>query len=81
MIIKSDSISVGVKVIAECYQASSMATFHGQESYAEPWFKSGLARTSQMECENGLLLQGRVLRHYYVAGVGTKRQLFEVGQP
>ena len=30
MIIKNDSISVDIKVIAECYQASSMATFCGQ---------------------------------------------------
>ena len=43
---------------------SSMATFHGQDSYAEPLFKSALARASQMECKNGLLLQGRILRHY-----------------
>ena len=64
MIIKNDSISVDVKVIAECYQASSMATFHGQDSYAEPLFKSALARASQMACKNSLLLQGRVLRHY-----------------
>ena len=64
MIIKSNSISVDVKVIAECYQASSMATFHEQDSYAEPLFKNALAKASQMECINGLLLQGRVLRHY-----------------
>ena len=50
MIIIYDSISVDVKVIAECYQASSMATFCGQDSYAEPLFKNALARASQMEC-------------------------------
>jgi len=64
MIIKSDSIPVDVKVVAECYQASSKATFHGQGNYAEPLFKSALARASQSECENGFLLQARILRHY-----------------
>ena len=41
-----------------------MATFHGQDNYTEPLFSSALARASRMECKNGLLLQGRVLRHY-----------------
>ena len=40
------------------------AWLHFVDSYAEPLFKNALARASQMECINGLLLQGRVLRHY-----------------
>lgn len=51
-------------IFAECYQPSSMATFHGQDSYPEPLFKNALARALQMGCKNGLLQQGRILRAY-----------------
>lgn len=63
MIIKNDSISVDIKVIAECYQASSMATFCGQLCWTTVQKCFGQGITNGMYI-NGLLLQGRVLRHY-----------------
>ena len=58
----SESVSPDIKVFALCWESLSEASHKGYE-VAEELLKTAWERASQLECENGLLLQGRVLRH------------------
>ena len=75
LLIDANSISGDIKVFALCWEALSMAI---QSNYkcADKVLKTAWERASQLECENGLLLQGRVLRHLafmqYVQGHDDK---------
>ena len=66
-----DSISADIKVFALCWQALSEAVHKNYEP-AERLLERALEKALQPECENKLLLQGRVLRHFahfqYVQG-------------
>ena len=55
-------ISVDIKVFSLCWQALSEAVYSQYES-AEEILKIALSRASKLNCENSVLLQGRVLRH------------------
>ena len=61
-ILDSENISTDIKVFALCWQAISEANQKNFED-AERLLRSAWGKVSQLECENGLLLQGRVLRH------------------
>ena len=61
-ILASNSISTDIKVFALCWEALSEAVHKGYEN-AERLLRLAWERASKLECENGLLLQGRVLRH------------------
>ena len=61
-ILISESISTDIKVFALCWKALSEAVHKGYEN-AERSLRLAWEKASKLECENGLLLQGRVLRH------------------
>ena len=65
------SISADIKVFALCWQALSEAVYQKYKP-AERLLECALKKAKQPECENTLLLQGRVLRHFahfqYVQG-------------
>ena len=61
----SEQNSLDIKVFALCWKALSVAyrkNFH-QKSYSR-FLRTAWKMASKLECENGLLLQGRVLRHW-----------------
>ena len=58
----SSSISADIKVFALCWEALSVAV-HKNYEHAEELLKTAWEKASQLDCQNGLLLQGRVLRH------------------
>ena len=62
-IFAESSISDDIKVYALCWEALSQAILKNYvpESYEE-LLKTAWKKASKLECENGLLLQGRVLR-------------------
>ena len=64
-ILVESSISLDIKVCALCWEALSMAV-HENYEHAEELLKTAWQKASQLECQNGLLLQGRVLRHLAV---------------
>ena len=61
-ILVSESTSPDIKVFALCWEALSEAVHKGYEN-AERLLRIAWERATKLECENGLLLQGRVLRH------------------
>ena len=62
LIVVEKSISPDIKVFALCWDAVSVSVY-GNNEEAEKLFKAAWKKASKLECENGLLLQGRVLRH------------------
>ena len=56
------SISPDIKVFALCWDAVSVSV-HENYEHADKLFKAAWKKASLLECQNGLLLQGRVLRH------------------
>ena len=56
------SISPDVKVFALCWEALTEAARENYEC-AEKLLRTAWEKASALECENGLLLQGRVLKH------------------
>jgi len=75
LLIDANSISGDIKVFALCWEALSVA-IQSNYKHADAVLKTAWERASQLGCENGLLLQGRVLRHLafmqYVQGNGDK---------
>ena len=74
-ILDSENISTDIKVFALCWEALYEAVHKNFED-AERLLRIAWDKASQLECENGLLLQGRVLRHLahfqYVQGHDDK---------
>ena len=62
LVTASRSICPDIKVFALCWEALSVAVHKNYES-AEKLLRTAWKKASKLECENGLLLQGRVLRH------------------
>ena len=65
-ILADSSISPDIKVFALCWEALSEAvqkSYSSESSDHEELLKTALEVASQLECENDLLLQARVLRH------------------
>ena len=60
-ILVESSISPDIKVFALCWKALTEAV--QSLSHAEKVLKTAWKKASLLECKNGLLLQGRVLRH------------------
>jgi len=56
------TISTDIKVFALCWKALTESVFKRYEQ-AETLLRVAWENASKLECENGLLLQGRVLRH------------------
>ena len=56
------SSSADIKAYALCWKALSVGA-HKDYELAEKSLRTALKKASRLECENGLLLQGRVLRH------------------
>ena len=61
-ILVESSINPDIKVFALCWKALSVIAREDYER-AEKLLKSAWKKASKLECQNGLLLQGRVLRH------------------
>ena len=74
-ILDSENISTDIKVFALCWEALYEAVHKNFED-AERLLRIAWDKASPIECENGLLLQGRVLRHLahfqYVQGHDDK---------
>ena len=62
LVIVLKSTAPDIKVFALCWEALSLYV-HESYEYPPKLFKSAWKKASKLECENGLLLQGRVLRH------------------
>ena len=62
LLIDERSISPDIKVFALCWEALSEA-FQSNYEHAEKLLRTAWEKASQLECQNGLLLQGRVLKH------------------
>ena len=62
LLIDERGISPDIKVFALCWEALSEA-FQSNYKHAEEVLKTAWEKASQLECKNGLLLQGRVLKH------------------
>ena len=56
------NLSDDIKVIALCWDA--LIDIHGNPKFSRRLLNIAWRKASQMECENSLLLQGRVLRHF-----------------
>ena len=56
------TISTDIKVFAQCWVALTESVFKRYEQ-AETLLRAAWENASKLECENGLLLQGRVLKH------------------
>ena len=61
-ILAERSISLDIKAFALCWEALSV-TVHKDYEYAEELLRSAWEKASKLDCQNGLLLQGKVLRH------------------
>ena len=61
MLAKTSS-SADIKAYALCWKALSVGA-HKNYELAEKLLRTSFKKASKLECENGLLLQGRVLRH------------------
>ena len=61
-LIDESSISPDIKVFALCWEALTEA-FQSNHKHAEEVLGTAWEKASQLECKNGLLLQGRVLKH------------------
>ena len=61
MLAKSSS-SADIKAYVLCWIALSVGA-HKNYELAEKSLRTCFKKASKLECENGLLLQGRVLRH------------------
>ena len=61
-LVDKNGISADIKVFALCWEALSEAV-QSNSKHAEEVLRDAWKRGSQPECENGLLLQGTVLRH------------------
>lgn len=74
-IIVENSISADIKVFAQCWEAVAVSVHENLERTVQ-LLKTAWKNASKLECENGLLLQGRVLRHLahfqYVQGNDDK---------
>ena len=74
-IIVENSISADTKVFAQCWEAVAVSVHENLERTVQ-LLKTAWKNASKLECENGLLLQGRVLRHLahfqYVQGNDDK---------
>ena len=62
-IIESRHISVDIKVVALCYEALVNAALQKRFDSAEVTLRTALKMASQAECENSVMLQGRVFRY------------------
>ena len=75
LVVVSRSIGPDIKVFALCWEALSLYV-HESYEYPQKLLKSAWKKASKLECENGLLLQGRVLKHLafiqYVQGNDDK---------
>ena len=60
--ITSGNFSDDIKVIALCWEA--LIDIQGKPKYNEGLLKTAWDIATQVKCENGVLLQGRVLRHW-----------------
>jgi len=58
----SSSISPDIKVFALCWEALSVAV-HKNYEHAEKLLRTAWKKAAKLKCKNGLMLQGRVLRH------------------
>jgi len=82
LVTNAKSISGDIKVFAHCWESLSMAI---QSNYkqADEVLKTAWDKASLLECENGLLLQGRVLKHLafmqYVQGNDDKAEEYMSG--
>ena len=56
------SSSADIKAYALCWKASSVAA-HRNYELAEKSLRTAWKRAAKLECENGVLLQGKVLKH------------------
>ena len=74
-ILVENSISADIKVFAKCWEAVAVSVHEDFDSTIK-FLKTAWKRAAKLECENGLLLQGRVLRHLahfqYVQGHDDK---------
>ena len=70
-IILERSVSPDIKVFALCWKALSEHV-HKRYEPAEEVLKLAWEKATQLECENGLLLQGRVLRHLAFVQYGQR---------
>ena len=61
-LVVESSISADIKVFALCWKALSVSV-HENYEHAEELLRTAWEKASPLECENGLLLQGRVLKH------------------
>ena len=61
-ILHDSSISLDIIVVALCWKALSVA-LHKNYKHSEKLLRLALEKASKLECQNSLLLQGRVLRH------------------
>ena len=61
-ILYDSSISLDIKVFALCWKALSVA-LHKNYKHAEQLLTTALKKASKLECQNSLLLQGRVVTH------------------
>ena len=70
LVVAKSSSSPDIKVLALCWEASSMVV-QGIYEHAEQLLRTAWTKASKLECQNGLLLQGRILRlsaqlqHFY----------------
>ena len=62
LILGEISISTDIKVFALCWESLSVAV-HENFEQAEKLLRTAWEKASPLECQNGLLLQGRVLKH------------------
>ena len=61
-ILAERNISPDIKAFALCWEALSV-TVHKDYECAEELLRSAWEKASKLDCQNGLLLQGKVLRH------------------
>ena len=62
-VVFTSSSSPDIKVFALCWEALSEAVQLGNYVRAERLLRAAWKKATKLECANGLLLQGRVLRH------------------
>ena len=83
LITDEGSISPDIKVFALCWDAVSVSVYENCE-HADKLFNTAWEKASLLECQNGLLLQGRVLRHLahmnYCQGNGDKALKYVMGK-
>ena len=60
--ITSGNLSDDIKVIALCWEA--LIDIQGRAKHNEELLRTAWVKASSLTCENGILLQGRILRHW-----------------